>query len=177
MRLVFVLAVAFAIGATANQASAEPQIHCSGNEANLETYLQMHQVLFMERDTTRVRDFYADEIISHNNDAGGSGFFTVRPDDMAAFWEQSKKNDPSRILEDQLILCVDDFVVVRTTLSGINEGPILDYPPTGKPYSNTAMDIYRFEGGKVVERWGNADLISKYRQLGFKVVPDTEPGP
>ena len=160
-----------------SQASAEPEIHCTGNEANRDTYLQIHQALFMERDTTRVREFYADEIISHNNDGGGSGVFTVIPDQMATFWKESKKNDPSRVLDDELILCIDDFVVVRTTVTGINEGPILGHPATGKPYSATAIDIYRFQDGKVVERWGNADVISRYRQLGFKVVPESEQGP
>ncbi len=160
-----------------SQAFAEPQIHCTGNEANRDTYLKMHQALFMERDTSRVRDFYANEIISHNNDGGGSGVFTVIPDQMAAFWEESKKNDPSRVLDDELILCIDDFVVVRTTVTGINEGPILGYPATGKPYAATAIDIYRFQNGKVVERWGNADVISRYRQLGFKMVPEADQGP
>ena len=156
--------------------AAETRIHCDGQEENLATYLQIHDVLFMQRDTSRVEEFYADEVISHNQDGGGAGAQVVRPDDLKAFWESSKKNDPSRVLEDDLILCVDDFVVVRTTLTGINEGPVLGQPATGKSYSNTAMDIYRFENGKVVERWGNADLIHRYRQLGFRMqkMPDED---
>ena len=44
--------------------------------------------------------------------------------------------------------------------------------PTGEPYQYTATDIYRFENRKVVERWGNNDLASAYRQLGFKISRD-----
>ncbi len=168
MRVPFMPVSAFFLVAGLS-AAAQPEISCQGNEDNLSTYLQMHQVLFMERDTTRIREFYADEFISHNNDGGGAGDFVVTPDDMAAFWERSKRDDPSRVLEDDLILCAGDFVVVRTTLTGINEGPVLGHPATGKPYTNTATDIYRFENGKVVERWGNADVISRYRQLGFEM--------
>jgi len=44
-------------------------------------------------------------------------------------------------------------------------------PPTGKSYSISATDIYRFENGKVVERWGNSDLVSMYKQIGYKLTP------
>jgi predicted ester cyclase len=54
-------------------------------------------------------------------------------------------------------------------MSGKNDGPVLGHAPTGKPYSITATDIYRFEDGKVVERWGNADLVTLFRQLGFQL--------
>lgn len=155
----------------AGSANAQLRIHCDGNTENLNTYLQIHKVLFMDRDTTRVEEFYADEIISHNNDAGGPGSI-VRPDDMAAMWDASKKNNPERVLEDELILCVDDFVVVRTTIKSHFNVPLAGSPPTGEPYQATAIDIYRFEDGKVVERWGNADVAYIFQQLGFKMVKE-----
>lgn len=150
-------------------AHAQLRIHCDDQTENLNTYLQIHKVLFSDRDTTRVEEFYADEIISHNNDAGGPGSL-VKSEDMAAMWEASKKNNPERVLEDELILCVDDFVVVRTTIKSSFNTPLAGYPPTGEPYEATAIDIYRFEDGKVVERWGNADVAFIFRQLGFKMV-------
>ena len=87
-------------------------------------------------------------------------------------WEASKKNNPERVLEDELILCVDDFVVVRTIIKSSFSTPLAGYPPTGEPYVITGIDIYRFADGKVVERWGNADVAYIYRQLGFKMVKD-----
>ena len=175
MRLFLFVLIASLFGASF-QALAEPRIHCDGHEDNLATYQEIHRILFMERDTTRVTDFYADEVISHNEDTGGAGARSVTPELLEQMWENSKKVDPDRVLEDELILCVDDFVVVRTTMRGNNGGPVLGEPPTGKDYAITATDIYRFEDGKVVERWGNADLITLYRQLGFRMVlaPETE---
>jgi predicted ester cyclase len=154
-------------------ASAQVQIYCDGQTETLNTYLQIHKVLFMDRDTTRVEEFYADEIISHNNDAGGPGS-VVRPDDMRKMWEESLKNNPERVLEDDLILCVDDFVVVRTIVKSSFNTPLAGYEPTGEPYEISAIDIYRFDGGKVVERWGNADVAYIFRQLGFKMVKEDE---
>lgn len=164
------LAILFALRAFAPTAHAEPLIRCEGEEANLQTYLEMHKFLFMQRDTSRVADYYADEFISHNNDDGsGAEFRVVTPAFMAKFWDQSRELAPNRTLEDQLILCVDDFVIVRTTLKSNFVTPMAGIEPTGEPYQYTATDIYRFENGKVVERWGNNDLASAYRQLGFKI--------
>lgn len=152
---------------------AQVQIYCDGQAENLNTYLEIHKVLFSDRDVTRVEEFYADEVVSHNNDAGGPGSI-VRPDDMRKMWESSLKNNPERVLEDELILCVDDFVVVRTVIKSSFNTPLAGYPPTGEPYEITGIDIYKFDNGKVVERWGNADVAFIFRQLGFKMVKGDE---
>ena len=154
-------------------ATAEPIIQCDGEEENLQTYLEMHKYLFMERDTSKVADYYADEFISHNNDRGqGTDVRRLTPDYMAKRWDQSRELEPGRTLEDELILCVDDFVVVRTLLKSNFARPIAGIEPTGEPYQYTATDIYRFEDGKVVERWGNNDFAYVYRQLGFSITRD-----
>jgi predicted ester cyclase len=152
---------------------AEPRIQCDDNPENLSTYLTMHKVLFMERDTSRVTDFYADEIISHNNDlGGGAGFRLVTPAEMAKRWDFSRERDPDRVLEDELILCAGDFVVVRTLVKSHFIRPIAGIEPTGEAFEFTATDTYRFEDGKVVERWGNNDMAHVYQQLGFKISRD-----
>jgi len=152
-------------------AIAAPVIACKGDETNLQTYLKIHKVLFMDRDASRVEEFYAPEVISHNSDAGGAGVMRVKSSQMAAMWASSKKNNPERVLDDDLILCADDYVIVRTTLKSLDTTGVAGNPPTGKPFAVTATDIYRFENGKVVERWGNSDVAGIYMQLGFKVVP------
>jgi len=110
-------------------------------------------------------------MIAHDNDAGGPGELRST-DDMVRMWDNSRIHEPDRVLDDELILCVDDFVVVRTTLRSNFNRPLAGIEPSGEPYAFTATDIYRFEEGKVVERWGNADLAFLFRQLGFKVSKD-----
>lgn len=170
MRFCFtVIATVFAAFAAIAPAQAQVQIYCDGQTENLNTYLKIHKVLFMDRDTSRVSEFYADQIISHNNDAGGPGSL-VPSSSMAKMWEASKKNNPERVLEDELILCSGDFVTLRTVVKSSFTTPIEGIEPTGQPYEITAIDIYRFENGKVVERWGNADVAFIYKQLGFELV-------
>jgi len=152
--------------------AAEPRIHCTGQEQNLETYLQMYQVLFMDRDGDRVHEFYQEQIINHNNDTGGGETSVIDTSFMGEFWKKSKEMVPDRTLEDELILCVDDYVIVRTLLKSRFVEPIEGIGPTGEPYEYTATDIYRFEDGKVAERWGNNDFAYVYRQLGFTISKD-----
>jgi len=173
MRKTTILAIVAATLATPALFAASPTIACKGDEKNLATYLQIHKVLFMERDASRVEEFYAPEVISHNTDTGGSGARKVNSKQLAAMWSASKKNNPERVLDDELILCADDFIVVRTTLRSNDATGVAGNAPTGKAYVTTATDIYRFENGRVVERWGNSDVAGVYQQLGFKVVPGT----
>ena len=159
----------FAVGPLS--AADKPIISCEGNEKNLKTYLQIHKVLFSDRDGSRVNEFYAEEIISHNSDGGGSVTRTVPSSYLANMWNKSRQTTPERVLDDELILCSGDFVIVRTRVRSRDYVGLPPYPPTGKPFDISAIDIYRFENGRVVERWGNSDVISQYRQLGYTFVP------
>jgi predicted ester cyclase len=141
--------------------------YCKGNEKNLNTYLQMHKVLFMDRDETRAGEFYAPEFISHNADEGGSTTVKMKPDALKPMWIDSKKNMPDRVLTNDLIVCADDFVIVRVTVTGTQTGPFFGMPAPNKKINMTAIDIYKFKDGKVVERWGNNDGITMLGQLGL----------
>ncbi len=152
-------------------AANKPTIACQGNEKNLQTYLQIHKVLFSDRDSSRVNEFYAPEVLSHNQDSGGGVTSKVKSSQMAAMWAASKKNNPERVLADDLIICAGDYVTVRTMVHSTDKIGLDGHPPTGKPFSVSAIDIYRFENGKVVERWGNNDTVSIYRQLGYTMTP------
>ena len=163
------LAILAVFGVTPAMAKVEPQIFCDGQEELLQTYLETHKVLFMERDLDRVSEFYADEIISHNVDGGEAGARVVKTENLVRMWANSKKNQPNRRLDDELIFCIADFVIVRTILSGTVEGTILGQVPETKDYAITATDIYRYKDGKVIERWGNADTLSLFRQLGLSL--------
>ncbi|MEE8306650.1 MAG: ester cyclase [Gammaproteobacteria bacterium] len=148
--------------------AGETRIHCEGQEANRDTYLAMHKILFMERDGSRVGEFYAPEFISHNQDEGGGSQELVTHSDMAAMWEQSKLRTPNRVMTNNLILCVDDFVIARVVMKGHRVGlPGQEPGSEGRYYEASAIDIYRFENGKVVERWGNNDGVTIMRQLGL----------
>jgi predicted ester cyclase len=62
-------------------------------------------------------------------------------------------------------------VLLRYTFHGTHQGQWRGIPPTGKPVTLTGMLIYRFEDGKIVEGWENADNLGLLQQLGVIPVP------
>lgn len=57
-------------------------------------------------------------------------------------------------------------IVVRATITGTHKGEFMEIPPTGKSVSVQAIDIVRFENGKVMEHWGVTDTAAMMEQLG-----------
>lgn len=60
-----------------------------------------------------------------------------------------------------------DRVVVRMTAAGMHTGELLGVPPTGKRLEMDGIVIYRFENGKIVERWAQHDFLGLMYQLGL----------
>jgi len=166
-----VLAASRAMRAEQVSAAPGPVIACDGSDRNLAVYRRMHQVLFVERDGSRVGEFYAPEVILHDEDRGGVGTKTVKSADLGAMWSAARKTNPDRVLSADLIICQGPYVVVRTTARSTDKAGFAGNPPTGRPYVISGIDIYRFEHGKVVERWGNLDLAGLLRQIGYTFTP------
>ena len=64
-----------------------------------------------------------------------------------------------------------DRVVTRFTGRGTHKGSLMGIPPTGKRVTIAAIDILRFENGRIAEHWGNQDLLGMMRQLGVIPAP------
>ncbi len=62
-----------------------------------------------------------------------------------------------------------DTVATRLTFHGTHTGEFQGIAPTGKKVTIPAMDMARFEGGKLVEHWGGPNQMSLLQQLG--VIP------
>ncbi len=63
-----------------------------------------------------------------------------------------------------------DKVVTRKTVSGTHQGEFMGIPPSDKPVTMTRIDIFRIADGKIVELWGQEDMLGMMQQLG--VVPE-----
>jgi predicted ester cyclase len=59
-----------------------------------------------------------------------------------------------------------DKVVIRSTWRGRHNGEFLGIPPTDEQFTVSAIDIVRIVNGKIVERWGEVDLLGILQQLG-----------
>lgn len=64
------------------------------------------------------------------------------------------------------LIAEGDFVVVRMTAAGMHTGELFGIAPTGKRLEMTGIVIYRFEDGKIAERWAQHDFLGLMHQLG-----------
>lgn len=64
-------------------------------------------------------------------------------------------------------IAAGDKVVGRITWSGTHQGEFLGIAATGKAFSVSHIQIFRFAGGKVVEHWAVRDDLGMLRQLGL----------
>ena len=67
---------------------------------------------------------------------------------------------------DQMI-AEGDTVATRLTFHGTHTREFQGIAPTGKKVTMPALDMARYEGGKLVEHWGGPDQMSLLQQLGM----------
>jgi steroid delta-isomerase-like uncharacterized protein len=60
-----------------------------------------------------------------------------------------------------------DKVTARFTARGVHKGSFMNLPPTGRSITMTGIEIFRIEGGKIAELWGEANLLGLMVQLGI----------
>jgi steroid delta-isomerase-like uncharacterized protein len=88
------------------------------------------------------------------------GFFTMF---RSAFPDM--KFTMEDILED------GDKIVVRAMITGTHKGEFMGIPATGKSVRVQAIDMVRFENGKMMEHWGATDTAGMMEQLGVMPTP------
>lgn len=65
----------------------------------------------------------------------------------------------------------NNMIAIQWTVTGTNDGMILDREPTGKPVRIKGLTLARIEEGKIVEEWITWDMLDFNRQLGIEAVP------
>ncbi|WP_028398953.1 ester cyclase [Ectobacillus panaciterrae] len=59
-----------------------------------------------------------------------------------------------------------DTVAARFTMRGTHQGSFFGVPPTMKTIKVQAMNFYRLSGGKIVEEYGQPDMLGLLQQIG-----------
>jgi len=70
------------------------------------------------------------------------------------------------------LIAEGDQVVGRETWRGTHRGAFMEIPPTGKQVEFAAIDIVRIANGKMVEHWGQTDMLGMLQQLGVVPAPE-----
>lgn len=59
-----------------------------------------------------------------------------------------------------------DKIAARFTMRGKHTGTFFGVPPSGREIAVTAVNFYRFSEGKIVEEFGQPDLMGLMKQIG-----------
>jgi steroid delta-isomerase-like uncharacterized protein len=72
------------------------------------------------------------------------------------------------------IIAERNEVVIHWTGRGTHKGSFLGMAPTNRSATVSGTDIYKIEGGKIVELWSDWNLLTLMDQLGLATAPKTE---
>ncbi len=70
---------------------------------------------------------------------------------------EAREGFPDLTIAVEDVMAEGDRVTARVTMRGTHSGEFQGIAPTGKRVEVKAIDMFRIEGGKIVEHWGHAD--------------------
>ena len=136
----------------------------AGNSKSLEdqnkaTVLRSEFELWSKGDLAVADQLYSPEFVCH---------FIVGPEwrGVEGIKEQVRQHrtsfpDWTERVDD--IVAEGDRVVIRFTSSGTHRGAFAGTAPTGRKVTIQEVAIFRVVGGKIVEQWGEPDLLEQLR--------------
>ena len=111
-------------------------------------------------------EVFADDYVRHDFRAaealpGPAGQKKIAEDFRAAF--------PDLRVSVDMIVGEDDYVVGRWTATGTHLGQWGVLEPSGRQVAFSAVNIFRFVDGKVVEIWNHRDDLGLIEQVGARI--------
>ncbi len=121
------------------------------------------EVIWNNGQLTALEEFVDDDyVLQESDDAdairGAEGLRVYIESILDAF--------PDHSLEIEDMVAEDDLVSWCWRMQGTHRGPFLGIPATGRRVTTTGIAMYRLADGKIVERFGEADMLGLLSQLG-----------
>jgi len=131
--------------------------------------LQAAHAAFSAHDLVAATDDMRDDVVFYSHAAG------VTLDSAAAFREfmgmYYAMSSDIRIIDAEYI-AAGDKVVAQFHAVGVNDGPFLGFPATGREFSLDVAEVWRFDDqGRLAEGHNYADSLGLLIQFGHIAVP------
>jgi steroid delta-isomerase-like uncharacterized protein len=135
-------------------------------EQNKATIRRFYEEVWARGNVDVTYEVFADDYVRHDFRAtdpvpGPEGQKRIAADFRAAF--------PDLEFEIDFLVAEDDMVAGRWTARGTHSGAWGDVPASGRRVEFSAINVFRFEGGKVVEIWNHRDDLGLMQQIGGPV--------
>ncbi len=89
------------------------------------------------------------------------------PEEVMAYFEESRKAFPDQRNELLALHHADDAVLVEAVVRGTHLGPLRSLPPTGRSWELPILAIFVFEGDRLMCERVYFDTLTTFRQLGI----------
>jgi steroid delta-isomerase-like uncharacterized protein len=136
-------------------------------EENKSVIYRLTTAFWNEGNTAVIEELIATDFADHGAAPGlapgREGYKQMTLPFRAAF------SQPHTTIDDAIV--EGDKVAWRWTFRGTHTGPLMGIPATGKAIAFTGITIDRVAGGKIVERWNQADFMGLMQQLGAIPAP------
>ena len=126
------------------------------------------RVIWSEGDTSRVREFYAEDFKADYPFGEGWG---EGPDGARALADAIRAGFPDYSEQIEDIVVQGDKVAVKLRITGTHTGPIFGLPGSGRQVDFRDMTICTLRDGRIVEQSGLSDNLSLFAQLGLMEPP------
>jgi len=87
-------------------------------------------------------------------------------DGAKQFFQMLRIGFPDMTSTVKMQLAEGDMVATRWVSRGTHTGEFQGVPPTGNTIEITGIAISRIANGRIVEQWGNPDLLTMMQQIG-----------
>lgn len=131
-----------------------------------ETSIASQQAFRAAVDEGRLEAF-ADLVTPDSVDHDGGPGQGPGPEGYQACFSEKRTAFPDLHVEVEEVTAVDDAVAFADTLTGTHSGPFQGHQPNGRSFSVRGLQISRFEGGLLAERWDSTDEAGRLTQLGL----------
>ena len=132
-------------------------------EENKALLKRFYDEVINENNVDMIEDFVDSEIVDHNPSVmeqaeGLEGTLQAIAHIRQGF--------PDINFEIRDIIGEDDKLAVVLRITGTHQGEFWGIESTNKKIDTTIIDFFRFEDGKIAERWGLFDIYELMKQLG-----------
>ncbi len=136
-------------------------------EQNKSIVSEFIEALFSRGELDAVDRYLAPDFVDHDPPFGR------RPDreGLRAAGAMMRAAFPDWHSDLHLLVAEGDYVVERFTASGTHRGEFMGAAPTNRTVAMPGINIFRLRDGKIVERWGNLDVLGFLTQLGLVPAP------
>ena len=163
---VAVAAAVFSLIATGKGLSALPHRstgHAMSTERNKATAQRWSEELWGQGKLAVADEIIARDYVRHDP---GDPFPARGPDDVKRIVSSLRAMLPDFAIHVDAIIAEGDLVVSRYTATATDTVGYMGMPRTGRSIRTTAMQMFRFKNGLIVESWAVRDDLGTLRQLG-----------